>query len=100
MANIGEISKNSNADATSDTFELVKNGAIGIKAQDELYLINEPLGDLISVVSLIASGHSKLLNGSLLYEHLLSNPFIASLPYQMHFNENGIKTTNYSLYNI
>lgn len=45
MAGISQIAKNSHADLNSDTFGVLKTGAIGIVADDAFYLTEQPFGD-------------------------------------------------------
>lgn len=109
MNNIGEIAKHSHADLPSESFGVLKTGAIGFVEEDGEYLRSEPLGTYKSALTLISMGYkylgfpyitSKSISGSALRSYFLSNPSTPTLPYRLHFDSNGIKKTYYDLYNI
>jgi ABC-type branched-subunit amino acid transport system substrate-binding protein len=102
MTYVGQIAKNSYTDVQDITYGVLKSGGIGIMAEDEIKLIEEPLTNFISIITVITSGYIDLgtSNGTLLYEYIMSNPYISSLEYQLKFDSTGIKIGTYSLYNL
>lgn len=109
MANIGEIAKNSHADLSSESFGVLKTGAMGFVEEDGEYLKSEPLGSYRSALTLVAMGYiqqgfpsssKSAISGSVLRSYLLSNPITPTLPYRLNFDSVGIKRTYYDLYNV
>ena len=54
------------------------------------------------MLSLIGKAYQVLSspNGTMIYNYLLTNPYLKFLPYQLNFDSNGLKVQNYRLYNI
>ena len=102
MLNLAEIAKNSNADLPAESLGVIKTGSVGILAQDASYLSENPLGNIISLLSSIAYAYKILDNptGSSLYEYLLLNQKIPEIAHQLSFDNTGVKIIGYNLLNI
>lgn len=102
MLNLGEIAKNSHADIPSEKYGILKTGAIGFMTPGQEYLDAEPLGTLQALIKISNQAFVSLSDPTCsdLYNYFLSNQEIASLPYQLHFDETGVKKVDYFLYNL
>ncbi|OMJ94263.1 hypothetical protein SteCoe_2602 [Stentor coeruleus] len=102
MLNIGEIAKNSHADIPPEKYGILKTGAIGLMTPDQVYLDSEPLGTLQALITISNQALLSVTepNSLTLYDYFLSNYEFPSLPYQLHFDETGIKKVDYFLYNL
>lgn len=102
MVNIGKVLKNSNAGLPSETFGVVKTGAIGVLAEDTLYEEFEPMASYIAMLTLIGQAFVEISDptGTALFEYIVSNPATPSLEYSLHFTSAGVKISKYFIYNI
>ena len=100
MYNLGQIAKNSHVDIPSESYGVLKTGAIGIMAEDQEYLNKESTAEIYSVIASIAAGYKKTGSVSEIRDYLTENHDLNILPFPLHFDSMRIKKVKYSMYNI
>ncbi|CAG9335624.1 unnamed protein product [Blepharisma stoltei] len=106
MVDLGEVSKNSYADLDSNTFGILKTGAIGFVASDDSYLTSFPLGNIITALTLASQYVLSIdllqtqISGAAIAQYILTNPSTPTLDYSIKVDKNGIKVSSYYIYNI
>ncbi|OMJ78302.1 hypothetical protein SteCoe_21897 [Stentor coeruleus] len=102
MKHIGETLRDSNAGISTESYGVLKTGAIGLMATDAIHEMEEPLNTYLSVITLACQGFLSIENpsGTDLFKYILSNPESLTLDYELHFTKDGLKKSTYDLYNI
>lgn len=106
MHDLGEISKNTHVYLDSDTFGVLKSGAVGFAAEDDESLTIDPLIRIKSAL-VLAGQYLQTINikyieisGSKIVNYIMSNPSTPSLDHQVIFDSKGFKISNYNILNI
>lgn len=102
MSYIGQIAKDSHADIAPETFGILKTGAIGIMAVDQMGLVENRLEDIESILYAIVNAVHILgdVTGTELCQYILMNPHIHSLNKSVRFDSTGVKITDLYMYNM
>ncbi|OMJ83375.1 hypothetical protein SteCoe_15705 [Stentor coeruleus] len=102
MMSLNEIIKNSNFQEDYDEMRVIKTGILGIQREDNDFISQNPLYEYLAILSICASGFMNNENptGTSLLNYITENPYINILPYQIHFDDNGIKVSKYQLINM
>ena len=102
MSYIGDISRNSNADVAAASFGVRKTGSIGIMAEDQMSIMQDPLWNLEAVLYAISNAYARLgkVTASQLYSYILANPLSGSSHPSIRFDGTGVKTAELSLFNM
>ncbi|OMJ81539.1 hypothetical protein SteCoe_17945 [Stentor coeruleus] len=102
MMNLNEILKNSNSQKNDDELRVIKTGILGIQIEDAVFMSQNPLYEYLAMLCICASGYmiDEYPTGTSLMSYITENPYINILPYQLYFDDNGVRVSKYHLLNM